>query len=128
MSSTTLRRMPAPSSWNTPLVSPLPSISKVFVIVQRDVHDVDVDPPVALDVLDGVGEDREVRQAEEVHLEQADLRDVLLGHLRDELALASLLDRHVVGKRIVGDQHARRVDADVAVKPLEAARGIDQRS
>ena len=44
-----------------------------LAVVQGQFQDVDVDAVVALDVADGAGQDGQVRQAQEVHLEQADL-------------------------------------------------------
>ena len=46
-----------------------------LVVVEGDVVDVEVDAVGPLDQLDGVGDDVEVAQAEEVHLQQAELLD-----------------------------------------------------
>ena len=66
-------RMPSHSSWNTPLASPRCSSSYVSSSSSGNFMRVDVDAARPLDELDAVVEHREVPQAEEVHLEHADL-------------------------------------------------------
>ncbi len=88
----------------------------------------------ALDDVERVLDHVEVAQAQEVHLEQADLLDRLHRELRDraEHALAVLvgagvgeLQRHDVGQRPVGDHDRGGVDRGVAHDPLQALRDVD---
>src|SRR5215216_2920688 len=104
-------RMPSDSNWNTPTASPRAIISYVFS--SRPARD-DVQR-----VLDHV----EVAQAEEVHLQEADLLDRLhrvLRHravdLRAVLPHAGVreLERDDVGEIAVGDDDRGRVDRRVA--------------
>ena len=84
----------------------------------------------ALDDVDGAAEDREVREAEEVHLEQADLGDLRHGELRRRdrrfVAARRSLQRHDVGQRIARDDDAGGVRARVARDALEPAGGVDE--
>ncbi len=80
----------------------------------------------------GVGDDVEVSQAEEVHLQQAELLDAVHLVLRDDRGLCRVdtglrlaLDRQVLGERISRDHHCRRMDAVAALQALEALRNID---
>ena len=95
-----------------------------------------VDPAVARALDDGqrVLDHVEVAQAQEVHLEQADLLDRLhrvLGDgavdLRAVLPHAGVgeLERDDVGQRAVGDHDGGGVDRGVADDPLEAAGDVD---
>ncbi len=88
----------------------------------------------ALDDVERVLDHVEVAQAEEVHLQQADLLDRLHRELRHRAvgALAVLvgarvgeLQRHDVGQRPVGDHDRGGVDRGVAHDPLEALRHVD---
>ena len=90
-----------------------------------------------LDQLDGVVEQGQRPQAQEIHLEQADLFQVAHDPLgRDDrprralpavVALADdALQRHVVGQRPVGDDHAGGVRAGVAVGAFQLAGDVDQ--
>ena len=68
-----------------PVVSPEASSSNVLRVVERDVVEVDLDAALGADVVDGLAEDRQVRQAQEVELEQAERLDgvhLVLGHQR----------------------------------------------
>ena len=87
----------------------------------------------ALDQFGGLAEDREVGEAEEVELEQADAGHVVHVELRRRQRLGlvaavrgSALQRHEVGQRLARDHDAGGVRAGVARDPLEAARGVDQ--
>ena len=105
-----------------------------LVVVERQRRH--VDPAVARALDDGqrVLDDVEVAQAQEVHLEQADLLDRLhrvLGDravdLRAVLPHAGVgeLERDDVGQRAVGDHDGGGVDRGVADDPLEAAGDVD---
>ena len=82
------------------------------------------------DDLDGAAEDREIREAEEVHLEQANLCDLRHGELRRRdrrlVAARRALERHVLRERLAGNDDAGRVRAGVPRNALEPARRIDQ--
>ena len=77
-------------------------------------------PSALLDQLQRRLDHVEVAQAEEVHLEQAELGDVVHAELRDDLGVALLLQRQVLGERLVADDHAGGVDGVVADEALEA--------
>ena len=87
----------------------------------------------ARDQLGRLTEDRQVRQPEEVELQQPDPRDVVHVELRRRqrlrvfvLARRRPLQRHQVGQRLARDHHARRVRARVPRHALQAARRLDQ--
>ena len=80
----------------------------------------------------GVGDDVEVAQAEEVHLQQAERLDAVHLVLGDDrrvgrvlAGLGLALDRQVVGERFLGDHHGRGVDAVGALQALEALGDVD---
>ena len=82
--------------------------------------------------LHGVGDDVEVAQAEEVHLQQAELLDAVHLVLRDDRrrlgVLAGLrlaLHRQVLGERLLGDDDGGGVDAVGALQALEALGDVD---
>ena len=96
------------------------------VVVQRDGVDVDDDPPGALDQFDGVGYHVEVAQAQEVHLQQAEILHAVHlvlgddGCFRRVTALLRLaLYGHVLGQRLGRDDHGGGVDAVLAPHALE---------
>ena len=111
-------------------------------VVERDRLHVDLVPARALDDLDRVLDHVEVAQAEEVHLQQADLLDRPHRVLGDDLVLAlglavpvpfagagatilGELQRDDLVQRAVGDHHRRGVDRVVADDPLEALGDVD---
>ncbi len=107
-------------------VAPAQHLERLLV-VERDVQDVDVDALVLLHVLHGVGEDGQVCQAEEVHLERArSWRCPSSPAARRPRPCRPSWHRHVIRQRVVRDQHARRMDADVAVQPFQGPRSVDQ--
>ena len=88
--------------------------------------EVDVLVAVELDVLDGVVEDRQVAQAEEVHLDQAQRLAAGVVELRDDLAvLQAAHDRDDVDERLAAHDDAGRVHAPLALQALEAERRRD---
>ena len=91
---------------------------------------VDIDAAVLLDNLPGLAQDGQVGQAEEVHLQQADVGDILhgeLGHHRFlAVALAAALQRHVAGQRLFGDDDAGGMGAGVAGDALHPPGGVNQ--
>ncbi len=89
-------------------------------------------PVSASNEVEGALHDREVAQAEEVHLEQTEVLDpvhLVLGDDGRVLGVAAgvglALDRQVVGQRIAGDDHRRRMDAVLASQALEPERDLD---
>ena len=60
------------SSWNTPRVSPRARSLYTLGVGDGEVFQVDGFVPVDFDVFQGVADDGEVAQAQEVHFEQAD--------------------------------------------------------
>ena len=116
-----------PSSWNTPIESPRLQQVEGLLVVERDGVDVEVDAPELLDDPQRVGDDVEVAEPEEVHLEQAEVLDaahLVLGDDRRGLGVlvgAGLaLDRQVLGELVAGDHHRGGVDAVLAAHALEA--------
>ncbi len=105
------------------------------VVVEGDGVDVG---PLSLGLgheVEGPFDDREVAQAEEVHLEQPELLhpvhlvlgdDGCLGGILAALGLA--LDGEVLGERFLGDDHGGGVDAVLAPQALEALGHVDDAS
>ena len=94
-------------------------------VVEADFLDVEVGQLAVLaDEILGVVDDRERLEAQEVHLQEAELLDGILGILGRQVAF---LHRHRddVGERAVGDDHAARVLAGVAHHALDDAAGLD---
>ena len=96
-------------------------------VLEVDGVDVDLDLPGPPDQLDAVGDDVEVAQAQEVHLQQAQVLDPVHlvlgddGRVLDGLARLGLaLDGQVVGEGVFGDHHRGGVDAVLAAQPLQA--------
>ena len=118
--------MPGDSSWKTPVVSPEASSSKVLRVVERDVVEVDLDPAVVADEVDRLAQDGQVRQAQEVELEQAERLDgvhLVLGH--QPVRVGGLLERHQLGQRLAADDHAGGVRGGVAGDALELPGEVD---
>ena len=81
---------------------------------------------VRLDVVERVLDDREVPEAQEVHLDQAQRLAGRVVELRDDLAvLLAALDRDHVGERDARHDHAAGVDAPLPLQPLEPERGVE---
>ena len=76
--------MPGDSSWNTPVVSPGAQQLERLRVVERDAVEVDaLDAPLLGDEVDGLAQDRQVGEAQEVELQQAQRLDpvhLVLGH------------------------------------------------
>ncbi|OPZ56407.1 MAG: hypothetical protein BWY91_00398 [bacterium ADurb.BinA028] len=98
------------------------------LVVQGAREHVEVDrlAAVGLNVGDGVIEDGEVAQAEEVHLDQAELLAARVVELRDDLAvLLAAHDRDEVGQRLAGHDDPGCVHTPLALEALQAERGGD---
>ncbi len=95
-------------------------------IVERDGVDVDHDVLGPLDLVDGVADERQRAQPEEVHLQQADALDFLHRPLRDDFVLLALVERDELGQRPRRDDDAGGVDRGVARHAFEAPRDDEQ--
>ena len=122
----------APSSWNTPTESARRSISSVGSSSRATASMSGRSPVVRFDEVERALDDRQVAQAQEVHLEQPEVLDpvhLVLGDDRRVLGLAAgvglALDGQVVGQRVPGDHHRGGVDAVLAPQALEPERDID---
>ena len=89
-------------------------------------------PRRRLDEVERPLNDREVAQAEEVHLEQAQLLDAVHFVLRDDrrvlggpTGVGLALDGQVIGQRVPRDHDRSGVDAVLAAQALEAERDVD---
>ena len=119
--------MPPLSNWNTPFVSPRHNRANVSCVVQREAVGIDLLAGGLLDQLDHLREDRQVAQAEEVHLQQAGLLHVAHRPLGDDFLLVlHVLQGDVIGQRAVGDDHGGGVRADVAGQALDLHRQVQQ--
>ena len=96
-------------------------------VVERELVDVEVDPPVRTHHVSGLGDDGEVGQPEQVDLQQSDLGHavhVVLGH-RGAVTGSRALQRHDIGERFGSDHHGCRVRRCVAADPLQPLRVVD---
>ncbi len=96
------------------------------LVVETQVVEVERGLAVERDVVQGVVDDREVAQAQEVHLEQAEgLADPHV-ELRDDRAVGlAPLDRDDVDQRFLGHDHAGGVHAPLPLEALEVLGGVD---
>ena len=97
------------------------------LVVERDGLEVDLDRAVVADEVDRLAQDREVGQAQEVELEQAEGLDAVhleLGHQR--VGVGRPLERHELGQRLAADDDAGGVRGGVARHALELAGEPDQ--
>ena len=117
--------MPLLSNWNVPVESPAGQHLVGLGVVERQRRHVDADVLALLDQLERRLDDVEVAQAQEVHLEQTERRHVVHAELGDHLGVALLLQRDVLGERLVGDDDAGGVDGVVADEALERHGEID---
>ena len=100
-------------------------------VVQRQGLQFDFDAPARAHQLDGLVQDGKAGEAEEVHLQQAEVGHRVhaeLGHHHRAglVALGRALQGHRVGQRLVGDQHAGGVGADVVDDALQPLRPVHQ--
>ena len=120
-------RMPPLSSWKMPFVSPRQSRANVLASSSGNLYGSTRSPGRLLDQIDGLGQDRQVAQAEEVHLQQAGRLDVAHRPLGDDFVLAfTRPKRHVLDQRLVGDHDGRGVRADVAGQALDLHGQVEQ--
>ncbi len=96
------------------------------LVVQLEPLQLDLLAPVGPDPGDRVLQHGEVAQAQEVHLEQAEILAGRVVELGDDGAVGlALPDRDVVDERLAAHDHPGRVHASLADQPLQAARGVD---
>ena len=97
-------------------------------VIERDVVDVDaLAAPLLEDEVDRLAQDGQVRQAQEVELEQAERLDavhLVLGHQR--VGVGRLLERHQLRQRLPADDDARGVGGCVARDTLHLLRKVEQ--
>ncbi len=94
-------------------------------VVERHRVEVEFDAPVGLDVLDGVTDDRQVAQPEEVHLQQADgLARRIVPAGDDGPVLRTPPQRNRLDERLGAHDHRAGVHAGVADQALQPARGL----
>ena len=99
---------------------------KRLLVVERELVRIDALAGRLLDQIDGLGEDRQVPQAEKIHLQEARRLDVAHRPLRDDVGLVlHAAERHVFGQRLVGDHDGRGVRADVAGQPFDLAGQVE---
>ena len=92
-------------------------------IVEGQRLGIEGDPLRLLDETGRVGDDGEGTEAEEVHLEEAQLLDGAHGEARDELGtLRIFVEGHALHEGLVGDDHGRGMDGRVPGASLEGAR------
>ena len=95
-------------------------------VVERQVVDRHLDAARLLDHLAGVANDRQRLEAQEIHLQQAQVAHRPHRVLGDDGAVFVLLERQQVHQRLVADDHARGVDRGVARQVFEDERRVDQ--
>ena len=95
------------------------------LVVERQGLQVDRDALVRLDAGQRVVQDRQVAQAEEVHLEQPEVLAARVVELGDDRAVClPLPDRDVVEQRLLAHDHAGRVHAGLPDQSLQPAGGL----
>ncbi len=95
-------------------------------VVEGEVLDDHLLAAVALDVDEGVVEDGEVAQPQEVHLDQPEVLAHRVVELGDDRAVLGPADqRDDVEQRLARHDHAGGVDPPLALEALEADRGVD---
>ena len=95
-------------------------------VVERDRVEVDGDLPVGLHHVDRLAQDGQVREPEEVELQQPERLDgvhLVLGH--EPIRVRRLLERHELGQRLAADDDARGVGRGVARHALEVPGEVD---
>ena len=121
-------RMPPLSSWKMPLVSPRQSRANVSSSSSGNLYGSIRSPRRLLDQLDALGEDREVAQAEEVHLQagrRASTSPIAHCVMTSVLPFTCCSGTYSIDGPL-GDDHRRGVRADVAGQALDLAGQVDQ--
>jgi hypothetical protein len=95
-------------------------------VVERDRVEVDCLAPVRADQVHCLAQDRQVRQSEEVELQQPQRLDrmhLVLGHQR--VGVRRLLERHELRQRLAADDHPSRMRRRIAGHALELLGELD---
>ncbi len=95
-------------------------------VVERQRREVDHHAGGPLDGPDGIVEQRQRAQAQEVHLQEADALDLLHPPLGRDFVPGTLVEGRVLGNRLRRDHDAGRMNRRVARHPLEPARHLQQ--
>ena len=95
-----------------------------FLIVERQVFDVQLHAAMAFDQLERVLDDGQGGQPQEIHLEQAELLQAHHVVLGDDFVFVGLVERNQFPQRQRRDHHAGRVDAGIARHALQALRDV----
>ena len=95
-------------------------------IVEAQMLEIEIIVPVGFDVLHCVGDDREVSQSQEVHLDEPEALRGRIVELGDDLTvLEPAHDRDDVDDRVRGHDDTGGVDAPLTLQPFEALRGFE---
>ena len=102
------------------------------LVIEGDIVDVGPFARRRLDQVEGPLDDREVAQPEEIHLQQAEVLHPVHLVLGDHRGIGRVgapvrlpLDGHVLGERLVGDDHRGGVDPVLATQTLEPLGHVD---
>ena len=97
-----------------------------LLVIERELHRIDMDASGLFDHLDGFREDCQVSKTQEVHFQQACGFDVTHRPLGDHIVLARAShQRDVFGQGFVGDDDRGRVGSDVSGHPLDSLRKVE---
>ena len=88
--------------------------------------DIDGDTAVRPDHLDRIMDDGEISKPQKIHLEKAELLDLIFFVLRLDEIIRRELDRHVLIDRLRADDDTGRVRAGISGKPFEVEAVVDQ--
>ena len=95
-------------------------------VIEREVFEIEFFATVHADVVERVGDDREVAQPQEVHLDEAEGLTRRVVELGDDLAvLLAAHDRDDVEQRLGRHDDTGRVHAPLALQPLEPERSVE---
>ena len=118
--------MPLDSNWNTAVGLAILEHLVGLGIVERDRIDVEELAGRALDLVDRVVDQRQRREAEEVHLQQTDALDLLHRPLGDDFVAGALVERRILRDRFRGDDDSGGVNRRMTRHALEPARDAEQ--
>ena len=97
-----------------------------FRVIQRQRFKIQVNATVRLNILHSIGDDGEVTQAQEVHLDQAQALTGGVIELGDDLAVRlAAHHRDDVHEVLAGHNHARSVHTPLTLQTLQALRGLE---
>ena len=97
-----------------------------LLVDRRNAVDVDGDTAVRPDHLDRIMDDGEVSKPQEIHLEKAELLDLIFFVLRLDEIVRSELDRHVLIDGLRADDDAGGMRAGISGKPFKIETVVDQ--